>query len=158
MRLRQIFIAVLIPGISVALVAGWLALQVPDPNAVPSVQQVTDRTISPYCDPLTLSECPSSKAAELRQQIADRVHAGWTNRRIDGWLIANFGAWLVGNPGYSFAKLFPAVAILGGTIVVALFLRRRTGAAQAAPDGSVADSEELEQIRRELDEFRMASE
>lgn len=149
---------VLVPGIAVSLFAGLMALRGPDPDAVPSLQQVADRTISPYCAPLTIAECPSNKGAQLRQDIGARIDAGWTNRRIDAWLVANFGAWLVGTPGGKFTKLFPAGAILVGTILIAGFLVRRSERGRSQIIAPAADPEDLEQIQRELAVFRTASE
>lgn len=158
MKPRQIVIAVLIPGFTVALVAALLAVKGPNLNAVPSLQQVSDRTISPYCAPLTLSECPSSKAADLRREIGEKLRAGWTNRRVDSWLVANYGAAVVGNSGDTVAELFPAMATLAGTVVVAAFLRRRGGTSEEVMSAEPPDANELEQIQSELAEFRLASE
>lgn len=151
----------LIPGIVLAAAAGFLALRGPNAEAVPSLQEVSDRTISPYCAPLTLSECPSGKASELRAEIGQKIEAGWTNERIDDWLVANFGAWLVKNPGSSIAELFPAVAILTGSVLVAVFLSRRSssqGRELGEGDPSTSDLSDVEQMHRELAEFRTASE
>lgn len=149
---------VLLPAVALSTAAGLLALRDPDPDAVPSLQEVSDRTISPYCAPLTLSECPSIQAAELRQEIGDKVDAGWSNRRIDAWLVTNFGAWLVGNPGDAAAELFPAFAILVGGIAIAVFLSRRSAPDRHEPGPPPMESPELDQVRRELAEFRMGSE
>lgn len=151
----------LIPGIVLAAAAGALALREPDPKAVPTLQEVSDRTISPYCAPLTLSECPSTKAYELREVIGEKIRAGWNNERIDAWLSTNFGAWLVGGSAEVAAEIFPALAILSGALLVAAYLSRRY---RAQPENSgnhapsVSDLEDVDQIRRELAQFRMGSE
>jgi cytochrome c-type biogenesis protein CcmH/NrfF len=152
---------VLIPGTVLSVAAGFLALREPDPRAVPSLQDVSDRTISPYCAPLTLSECPSGKASELRAEIDEKIRSGWTNARIDAWLVTNFGTWLVGNPGDSVAKLFPALTILVGAIVMAVFMGRRSGSQpgiEREDPPLEPNSSEIDQIRRELAEFRSGSE
>jgi cytochrome c-type biogenesis protein CcmH/NrfF len=151
-------IAVLVPGMVFALAAGFLSFREPDPDSVPSIQQVSDRTISPYCAPLTLTECPSVKAGELRQEIGNRIQRGWTNRRIDAWLASNYGAWVVGGGGLAIADQVPALSILAGSILVALFVGRRRAPELVEAPPPAADPADLEQVRRELAEFGMASE
>lgn len=151
----------LIPGTMLSVAAGLLALREPDPRAVPSLQEVSDRTISPYCAPLTLSECPSGKASELRAAIGEKIRLGWTNERIDAWLVTNFGTWLVGNQADSAAKLVPALTILVGTMLVAGFVARRSGSQPGKDrEGPLLEpnSAEVDQMRRELAEFRSGGE
>ncbi|GAC1363062.1 MAG: hypothetical protein NVSMB32_04240 [Actinomycetota bacterium] len=104
-----------------ALAAGLGAIRGPHPNAVPTAQQVNERTMSPFCTGLTLAACPSSQAAELRTTLAAMVAQGKTNRQIDAWLLANYPATVVGAPRNPLAWMVPAAAVLAGLAVVGAF-------------------------------------
>ena len=114
-----------------------LAARGPDPGAVPTAQAVEARVMSSWCPGLTLAECPSAQAGDLRREIAAKVAAGWTNDRIDAWLVANYGESILGRPRGMAAFLVPAAAVLAGGMVVALVLRsRRPGGAGTGPAGA----------------------
>lgn len=147
---------IMLPGLVLAMGVGWLGLKGRDPDRVPTLEEVSSRAISPYCAPLTLAECPSAKAAELRGKIAELIEAGWNNDRIDRWLTSNFGASIDGNPNDALAALLPAIGIAAGSIYIAYFLSRRA-TSRAVATGE-AEPEELEKLVTELAEFRMASE
>ncbi|MGH7426426.1 MAG: cytochrome c-type biogenesis protein, partial [Candidatus Methylomirabilales bacterium] len=90
MRAKACFVL----GVLAAAAAAGLAvlpLRGPDPMAVPTVQQVFERTMSPFCPGLTVAECPSLQAGDMRERIAERVAGRWSNRRIDRWLVENYG-------------------------------------------------------------------
>jgi cytochrome c-type biogenesis protein CcmH len=120
----------------VAVVAAVaLAARGPDPGATPTAQAVEARVMSSWCPGLTLAECPSVQAGDLRREIAAKVAAGWTNERIDAWLVANYGESVLGRPRGVAAFLVPAVAFLAGGVAVALVLRtRRRGAGPGPAD------------------------
>ena len=96
----------------------------PDPDATPSVADVSMRTMSVFCPGLTLDECPSTQAVEVRQQIASKVAQGQTNRQIDAWLVANFGDGVLGRPPGASTWMVPSVVLLIGAGVVASILLR----------------------------------
>ena len=125
--------------------AGLLAARGPDPDAVPTAQQVYDRTMSPYCPGLTLAACPSTQAIELRKTISGMVTAGRTNREIDRWLLATFPQTITGAPRNPLAWLIPAAVLLGGLGGVLAVLRRRPdrGPSEEPPTLSPADSARL---------------
>lgn len=98
----------------------------PDPDAVPTVAQVLTRTMSPFCPGLTLDECPSTQAVEVRDQIAAQISAGRTNAQIDSWLVANFGEGALGRPSGAAGATIPIAAGIATLIAVsAVLLSRR---------------------------------
>jgi cytochrome c-type biogenesis protein CcmH/NrfF len=107
--------------------AAVISARGPDPDAVPTVETVEGRVMSTWCPGLTLAECPSAQAAVLRQRIAARVAEGWTNRRIDAWLVGDYGEGVLGRPRSAAAFLVPAAAVLLGGLAVALVVRGRPG-------------------------------
>jgi cytochrome c-type biogenesis protein CcmH/NrfF len=106
----------------VAVVWGLLAARGPDPNAVPTPQQVFDRTMSPFCTGVTLENCTSNQAFELRATIAEKIYEGETNRQINAFLLAHYPSTVIGSPRNPFAWLVPAAAVLTGLGVVAVVM------------------------------------
>ena len=112
-----------------AVATGLSAARGPDPSAVPTAQQVDERTMSPFCVGLTLAACPSSEALQLRATIAGMVAGGRTNRQIDSFLLANYPKTVIGAPRSPVAWLVPAAAVMAGlAVVVVVAFRRRGGA------------------------------
>ena len=131
-----------------------LALRGPDPDAVPTADDVSRRTMSPYCEGLTLQECPATQSRELRAEVSRKIASGWTNARIDRWLVDNYGPQVLGD-GQPAARLIPVAGVLAGLTIVILFLARRGGATpQTAED---VDETALSSVRSELEEFRRGS-
>ncbi|MGH2717812.1 MAG: cytochrome c-type biogenesis protein CcmH [Actinomycetota bacterium] len=126
----------------VAVLWGLLAARGPDPNAVPTPQQVFDRTMSPFCTGVTLESCTSNQAFELRATIAEKIYEGQTNRQINRFLLANYPSTVVGSPRNPFAWLVPAAAVLAGLgIVVAVMLRHPESGSDGSPDGGASAAE-----------------
>jgi cytochrome c-type biogenesis protein CcmH/NrfF len=111
----------------VAVATGLSAARGPDPNAVPTAQQVDERTMSPFCVGLTLAACPSSEAMQLRATIAGMVSGGRTNHQIDAYLLANYPKTVIGAPRSLAAWLVPAAAVTAGLAVVVVVAFRRRG-------------------------------
>ncbi len=111
----------------VAAMTGLAAARGPNPNAVPTAQQVDDRTMSPFCVGLTLAACPSTEALQLRAAISDMVAQRRTNREIDAFLLASYPKTVIGAPRNPVAWLVPALAMLVGLAVVVTVAFRRWG-------------------------------
>jgi cytochrome c-type biogenesis protein CcmH len=122
MKAGRIVLACLLTAIAAAAV---ISARGPDPDATPTAQAVDNRVMSQWCPGLTLAECPSSQAAALREKIAAHVAEGWTNRRIDAWLVDSYGEAVLGRPRSAAAFLVPLIAVAAGGLVVAFVLRRR---------------------------------
>jgi cytochrome c-type biogenesis protein CcmH/NrfF len=124
--MRRLLPLVAVAGLVViAVVTGLSAARGPNPKAVPSAQEVDNRTMSPFCVGLTLAACPSSEALRLRATIAGMVSSGRTNREIDSFLLANYPKTVIGSPRNLMAWAVPAAAVLAGLgVVAALALRR----------------------------------
>jgi cytochrome c-type biogenesis protein CcmH/NrfF len=110
----------------IAVATGLSAARGPNPDAVPTPQQVDERTMSPFCVGLTLAACPSSEALRLRTTIAGMVSGGKTNREIDAFLLASYPKTIIGAPRDLMAWAVPAAAVLAGVaVVVAVAFRKR---------------------------------
>ena len=118
----------------IAVATGLSAARGPNPGAVPTAQQVDERTMSPFCVGLTLAACPSSEALQLRATIAGMVSARRTNRQIDSFLLANYPKTVIGAPRSPVAWLVPAAAVMAGlALVVVVAFRRRGGTGAGEP-------------------------
>jgi cytochrome c-type biogenesis protein CcmH len=133
----------------------------PDPEAVPTTDEVAGRMMSPFCPGLTLDECPSDQASRLRADIDEMVRRGDTNSQIDRWIVDNFGQVALARPGGTLAWVAPPLAMLAGLAAVLLFLKRRSRsaepgpAAEAPPPLSTEDETVFEQ---DFQNFRRGSE
>lgn len=118
--------AVIAASIFAALIALLFGTSGPDPDSVPTAEEVAGRTMSPFCEGLTLNECPHSKSTALRAQIESMIGEGATNREIDEWMERNYGIASQGRPGAGLAWLAPpGLAILGLIAVIAVIRGRK---------------------------------
>lgn len=154
------------PLVAIAVVAGLVLgmflTSGPDPQAVPTSDEVAARMMSPFCPGLTLEECPSGQASRLRSEIDGMVDRGDTNEEFDRWIVDNYGEVALARPGGSLAWVAPPLAVLGGLALVLLFLKRRTGSpeAQASLDEATPELSPQDEILFDKDfgNFRRGSE
>ncbi|MCA1840735.1 MAG: cytochrome c-type biogenesis protein CcmH [Actinomycetota bacterium] len=153
MKLRPI-IATLIAASCVAVI--FFTSRGPSPNGHPTADEVAGRTMSPFCPGLTVQECPSSQAAELRRRIGQKVVQGATNRQIDDWLVSNYGASILAKPKQAVSWLIPlALFLIAGTVLLAkLPAREPLPTNPSEPEGG----ELHERFEREFSAYREASE
>lgn len=137
-----------------AAVAAVLAASGPDPDAVPSADEVAERVSSPYCPGLLLIDCPTPEGAALRADIASQVAAGSTNRKIDAWLVENFGEAILGRPRGALAWGVPFVVLVAGALFIFLSWRKPVEEATLGPSDSARTriKDELEQLSAESNE------
>lgn len=107
---------------------------------------ISNSIMSPYCDGVTLHDCPSQAAEDLRAQILGWAEAGWSRDRIIAELEDRFGAdQISGKPATSgsglLAWLLPGVVLLGGGALAFVLVRRwtRRAAPAEAPPITAAD-------------------
>ena len=122
----------------VLLTAGLVALATPA-AASPSdvVTDVTNNVMSPFCPGVTLHDCPSEAAAELRARIEGWARAGRSEEEIIERLQDEYGPSIAAAPPRRGAGLIvwllPAAGVAAGAAVAAAGARRwRSAAARAA--------------------------
>jgi cytochrome c-type biogenesis protein CcmH/NrfF len=119
-------VVIVVTAVLAAAIGLLAATGGPDPDDVPTSDEVAARTMSPFCEGLTLNECPHSKSEALRTEIDAMVRQGATNREIDDWMARNYGIVSLGRPGSDLAWLGPpAIAVLGLAAMLSV-LRTRT--------------------------------
>lgn len=152
--MRRGFVVAAGTGFMVLSVALFFAVRGPDLNAVPTAEEVSDRTMSPFCPGLTLSECPSSQSATLRDQIEDKVASGWTNRRLDTWLTQNYGEGVLARPRGFIAYLLPGAILLAGFgVLITASLRWSRGARSPDVAARALSDDDRRLIAAELETF-----
>lgn len=89
---------------------------------------ISEQVMSPFCPGVTLHDCPSDNAIQLRSQISLWAAQGWSRQRIMDKLLAEYGPDIRAVPSDRGASLMvwllPAVAVLLGA-AIALVLARR---------------------------------
>jgi cytochrome c-type biogenesis protein CcmH/NrfF len=117
-------LAVVLAGFLVALAGTVLIFwQGSNSDARLTAEAVESRVMSPFCLGLTLAACPSAEGSALRDQIAAQVAEGWTNQRIDAWLVGNYGANILIRRRSATAFLIPVATVLGFGLAVAFILQ-----------------------------------
>lgn len=107
-------------------------LLVASPAAAGGAEDLANRIsaeiMSPYCPGVTLHDCPSDAAVQLRDRILGWARDGWSRERILDRLEAEYGASIRSTPPASGAGLgawvTPAVAVGAGLIAAAAAARR----------------------------------
>ena len=123
-----------------------------------AASKIFSSTMSPFCPGLTIANCPSPNAKELRQTIREQLAAGMTPDSVEAQFYAEYGEEFRATPPTSglglLAWVVPGVGLLSGGLALAWWLRRRghapatVGAAPPALD-SAAEA----RLERELAEL-----
>ena len=139
------------------LALGFALLSGPDPNQVPTTDQVANRMMSPFCPGLTLEECPSGQSSRVRAEIDQLVARGATNAEIDRWIVDNYGEVALARPGGSLAWITPPLLVVAGLAAVALILRRRVKPA-AGPEPEELSERDESRFEQDFGRFHKGSE
>ena len=114
--------------------------------------RIFSSTMSPFCPGLLIANCPSPGAAELKEQIRVQLAAGVPPDSVRAQLRATYGSQVDAVPpaaGFGLlAWVMPAVALLGGGVVVAWWLRGR-GTVPARSERPAVELEPEAQARLE---------
>jgi cytochrome c-type biogenesis protein CcmH/NrfF len=122
--------------------------------------RISSEVMSPYCPGVTLHDCPSDAAVQLRDRILGWAAAGWSEDRILDRLEAEYGASIRSTPpasGVGLGAWIAPVAAVALGLAGAWFVARRWSRRREPPAGadpSVAQrtrlDAELAQVREEL--------
>lgn len=149
----------------VLVIACWCALAPQAALAAPQdvANSVAKEIMSPYCDGVTLHDCASGAAQDLRAQILEWAEAGWTKERIIDHLTSDdqWGEVIRATPPSEGAGLLawilPGLAAAAGLVLVAFLVRswsRRRNTTALPPPVSAAERSRLDQ---ELAQMRSES-
>ena len=116
--------------VAVAVLMLWAAPAAAAPEDV--ANRISNRVMSPFCAGVTLHDCPSQEADDLRARIRGWAERGWGEDKIMEELRAEYGPAISAVPGNEVAGipawLLPALVALGGLILTGVLARRWTKA------------------------------
>lgn len=140
-------------ALAVALLAPAWAQSDGSPDADRRAQALSREVMSPFCPGLTLADCPSQQAFEMRGDIARRLNAGESQQAIVDELVATYGAKILADPSDTpIGRIVwgvPMVLSALAAVALALFLRRVTRRVSAE---RTAEAEITPAVRGRLDE------
>ena len=133
--------------VAIALVASSAQAAAASPDPDPEWQPVYNRLVreimSPFCHGLTLDNCPTKGASDMRDQIRAWLIEGKDRTWIEDQLVAQYGPSVLGAPRMTgwglLAWVTPPLALFFGFVGVVSFLKRRQGDLdEEAPDAPAA--------------------
>jgi cytochrome c-type biogenesis protein CcmH/NrfF len=125
--MRRLFVLVAV-CVCLAPASAW-AKGSPDEIAT----RVSEEIMSPFCDGVTLHDCPSAEADELRLEISTWARAGMTEAQILARLEDRYGSIISGSPSSPVAWVIPLLAAAAGVVLVGFLARRWGRAGREAP-------------------------
>ena len=140
----------------VVAVVSWLVLAPQSALASPQdvANEVAKEIMSPYCDGVTLHDCASGAAQELRARIVKWAEAGWTKEQIIEHLTSDeqWGEIIRAAPPPEgtglLAWVIPGLAAATGLVLVFFLVRawsRRRASAPSPPPVTAAERSRLDQ-------------
>jgi cytochrome c-type biogenesis protein CcmH len=148
----------LVLGVSLALIVGSPGDGAAQQAIDKAAGEIFGSVMSPFCPGMTLATCPSSQAAELRDDIREQLARGASTEEVLDELYGVWGEEVLGPRSALgaglLAWLIPAVVIAVAGAGLLAWVRsssRRTGAAPAAATG--LDPKERERLEQELSQI-----
>jgi cytochrome c-type biogenesis protein CcmH len=143
-----------------ALVALLCALAAPAAAAPADLANaIAGEVMSPFCPGLTLHDCPSQAASDLRARIEAWARAGLGRAEIMERLRREYGSAIEASPPRSgvgwLAWLLPAVVLVAAAAAAVSFVHRAASRDGSAPSPALAPSpEERARLDAELSALR----
>lgn len=160
--------AILTPAAQAAVQTAEEALVQYTPEELEDTYQRLQTSImSPYCQGLTLADCPTSGAVAMRQRIHTWLEEGRSSEWIVNTLAGEYGEWIRSAPKFAgfglLAWLAPGAALVLGGVWVGGYVRRHTkppvsatGASPrpettSGPDTSAEEKGRLREIEKRVE-------
>jgi cytochrome c-type biogenesis protein CcmH len=129
--------------------------QAADPQEV--TERVARQVMSPFCDGLTLHDCPSQQSVELRAEVLAMAKRGMSANAIVDELVARYGERIRGVPEPQGTDLLvwvlPGLAVVAA-LAAATILARRFSARQPDQSRLPPTAEEQARLDAEMNMFR----
>jgi cytochrome c-type biogenesis protein CcmH/NrfF len=125
-------------------------------NAAPQdvANDISMHVMSPFCPGVTLHDCPTENAAELRERIVAMVEEGFTRAQIVDFIENEYGVATRATPDPGgtgiIVWLLPGLAALGGA-AFAWHFARRWAQVPVTPEGYDPDVHITDADRQRLD-------
>lgn len=141
------------------LLATVVALMVVAPHALADAQDVArhvaQEIISPFCPGVTLHDCPSSEADEMRREILAMAETGMSSDEIIDLLVEERGEEILADPSSPLVRTIPAVLLaLGAGLAIFLVARWSRRRRDAEPLAAGLNDAERDRVRSELKRLR----
>ena len=121
--------------------------------------ELSEQIMSPYCPGVTLHECPSSEAIELRERIEGWLATGWSEEAVMSELERQFGPSIRARPpgaGAGLAAwLVPILIAVGGLLLVGFLIHSWLRFQRSAREGPRLSDEEQKRLNAELEALRL---
>lgn len=128
------------------------------PHAYADAQDVARRVaqeiISPFCPGVTLHDCPSSEADEMRREILALAETGMSSDEIIDLLVEERGEEILAEPSSPVARMLPAVLVALGAGVALFLMTRWSRRRRAEPAAEGLNEAERNRVRAEIDRMR----
>jgi cytochrome c-type biogenesis protein CcmH/NrfF len=122
---------------------------------------IASKVVSPYCPGVTLHDCPSAAAVELRTKIQSWIEDGVSKQAVLDRLEQEYGTTINAAPAPDgtgiWAYVLPAVALIGGLALLVFLTRRWTKKGDGAPPSPPLTRDERARLESELSAFRSGS-
>jgi cytochrome c-type biogenesis protein CcmH/NrfF len=147
----------------ILLAACFVTLAATSAVAAPEdvANDISSKVVSPYCPGVTLHDCPSAAAVELRTKIQSWIEDGASKEAVLDRLEQEYGTTINAAPAPDgtgiWAYVLPAVALIGGLGLVVLLVRRWTDKGGGTPPSRTLTRDERTRLESELSAFRSGS-
>lgn len=144
-------------GMVIALVLGALVVTpaftaaAEDPEDVAA--RVSQQIMSPFCDGVTLHDCPSGASDKLRTRIVTMARSGMSEEDIISNLEAEYGDRIAASPGNPLAWVIPGTAVVLALGLAATLARRWTRSRTPEARRQISD-EDRARIEAEVAAYR----
>ena len=116
---------------------------------------ISHKVMSPFCPGVTLHDCPSQSALDMRDRIEGYARAGMSEAAIMERLETEYGDAIRAEPSSEgagiVAWILPALAALAGGALALMLVRRWTSRRPPQPDAEPARVETSAAERQRLD-------
>lgn len=125
-----------------------------EPGEVAS--RVSQELMSPFCDGLTIHDCPSQQSEELRFEILEMAHRGMSDTAIVDELVSRYGERIRGVPEPAgtglLVWLLPGMVLAAGSAGAFVLSKRFSRRSSEAPEqlGPAPSVEERARLEAEL--------
>jgi cytochrome c-type biogenesis protein CcmH len=133
-----------------------------EPDASDVARRVSQVVMSPFCDGLTIHDCPSQQSEELRFEIQGMARRGMSEDAIVDELVARYGERIRGVPEPEGAGLLvwilPGMSVVAGAAIAFIFARRFSSRPSGADERQTPPTlEERARLEAELTAARERS-
>ena len=121
--------------------------------------EIFPNVMSPFCPGVTLQDCPSDAADDLRAQITEWARAGWSRDQIMAELESEYGPGISALPPADergiWAWVAPIAALIAGAAAAWRLTNRWSRGQDASdPKSSVISAEDRARLEMELQTLR----